>query len=353
MADKMPRIFRTLETRQGRHAFDTIVKAAVAGYLDLRRPGASHSAEFSRLITSTWDKLSVETKRDLAIALANKPDLPRAIVTLILAEPADISAPFLFSSPCLTEHDAALLNSRHTAREDRGARDKRPAATTAMRSRPAARQEQETGDSGGAEAPLRSAAAARDALRALASRRTGGATKAGKATTSERLQPPPAGEASLTLTHEGLMAAARSGARERCLATIAAMLSLPKAAADQLWRDEHGHSLAAALKLLGLQTGDTMSIAMLVHETAGRDITAFEDLRRFFRAITVEDCCRELGLPLRSIAPAGHNPAPHQPLHAEDGGAGYRVASSHRPVAFGRRRNAPSTATVNTSGRKR
>ena len=110
MADRMPRIFRSLETRDGRSAFDTIAKAAVADFLEVRQPATARVADFSHLMTSIWSKLPAATRKQLAIALAPSPHVPRAVVELLLSEPPEISAPFLFSSPCLTRQDAAGLD---------------------------------------------------------------------------------------------------------------------------------------------------------------------------------------------------------------------------------------------------
>ncbi|WP_139802236.1 hypothetical protein [Aurantimonas sp. 22II-16-19i] len=348
----MPRIFRTLETRNGRSAFDTIAKAAVADFLEVRQPAPARIADFSHLMTSIWSKLPAATRKQLAIALAPSPHVPRAVVELLLAEPPEISAPFLFSSPCLTGEDAAALASpedRGTAPDAASPHLADTAAAEATSSRPPAPRRVAPGGGDDTRPPLTSAAAARDALLALARvkpRRAAPQADAPLAAAPVADAPPAepraAAPARPASSIADLLQEARSGSPERTIRMIADRLQLSPEIAATLPIGSDGRALATALKLLGLSAADAMTVVLLVHATAGRDVDAFRALRRFYDDVSETACQEALGLEAGASAKLSNvgTRAKHRPLHAE--GAGLRPATQGRPAAFGRRRNLPS-----------
>ena len=123
---------------------------------------------------------------------------------------------------------------------------------------------------------------------------------------------------------------------------IADRLQLSPQIAATLPTGSDGRALAAALKLLGLSAADAMTVVLLVHATAGRDVDAFRALRRFYDDVSETACQVALGLEAGSSVKLndGRTRGTHRPLHAE--GAGLRPATQGRPAAFGRRRNLPS-----------
>lgn len=351
MVDRMPRIFRTLETRGGQAAFDTIVEAAVAGFLASHRPSPTHVAEFSRLMASIWAKLSVDTKRQLAISLATSSNVPRPVVELLLSEPAEVSAPFLFSSPCLTKDDARAIGSTPDATPSVA-----PASADGTSPPKAPRQEARTkAPRGEAPPPLESAAAARDALRALvrakprqslqrslSSPRTSSLSTEAAAGASDVL--------SCEATAATLVREARAGRPARALALIAASLKLPAETVQDFATDADGTSLAAALKLLDLTIADAMTVLLMVHQTAGQDVAAFAALRQLYERISTEGSAAVLGVKdVSALAPSRTQPqAEHQPLHAPEGRR--RSSTPGQQTVFGRRQNKPS-GIISRSGR--
>ncbi|MBP0617911.1 hypothetical protein [Jiella mangrovi] len=333
MVDKMPRLFRSLETRQGRSAFDTIATAAVAGFLDMRRPGPAHAADFARLIASTWPKLSTETKRQIAISLAKSPDVPRPVVELFLNEPAEIAAPFLFSSPCLTETDVLSLQAAEEAV---------PPAEAARVHLPRQSVEPNVQRSDGAgketaPPPLKNAAAARDALRALVRAKPRPAQPGAQTSETAVFRLEPGTPPFPALLHE-----ARNGNPGGAARAIASTLKLPAQTAVTLVEGEDGTFLAAALKLLDLTTADAMTLVLMVHRTAGHDATAFAALRRVYDGLTKPAARELLGLEAATPidVPVKRDKGQHQPLHVE--GAGLRKGTATRKTTFGRRRQLPS-----------
>ncbi|NDW03054.1 DUF2336 domain-containing protein [Jiella pacifica] len=344
----MPRIFRTLETRGGQVGFDTIVEAAVASFLASNRPSPAHTADFARLVTSTWAKLSLEAKRQLAISLATSPHVPRSVVDLLLVEPAEVSAPFLFSSPCLTKDDARTIGATPDAAPAPGPRQHGPGPALPVRTpRPQGRSHSLA--DAAAQPPLQSAAAARDALRALVRAKPRRPLPA----SSSSPNTPPVG-ASRALGVEGTAAAllreARAGRPDRALTLIASSLKLPAATVETFAMDGDGTPLAAALKLLGLTVADAMTVMMMVHRTAGCDVAAFAQLRRHYEDLSIERSAAALGVSDVPALAASRIPpqAEHQPLYAPE--AQRRPATAGQQTVFGRRRKMPS-AIVSRNGR--
>ena len=348
MVDRMPRIFRTLETRGGQFAFDTIVEAAVASFLASNRPSPGHLADFARLMTSTWTKLSIETKRQMAISLATSPHVPRPVVELLLSESAEVSAPFLFSSPCLTGDDARTIGATQDAAPAAAPVQHGPGSALPVKTpRPQGRPRSHDDDA--AQPPLPSAAAARDALRALMRvkpRRPFPASSPSSDAPSIDASRTPGLEA----TSVALLREARAGRPPRALALIAASLKLPADTVDTLATDGDGRPLAAALKLLGLTVADAMTVLMLVHRTAGRDVAAFAQLRRHYETITIESSAAVLGVnDLPALAVSRKPPqAEHRPLHAPE--SQRRPATTGQQTVFGRRRNTPSGIVSRSGG---
>ena len=350
MADRMPRIFRTLETRNGQSAFDNIAKAAVADFLELRRPAATHVADFGRLLSSIWSKLSREAKQEVAISLATSPHVPRLVVELLIAEPAEISAPFLFASPCLTSHDAASLASTEAPAPLRDAAGhERPDYVIRVQVQQSSTMAPEEDDD--PQIIMKSAAAARDALRALArvqQRRP--PLNIDPAVINARPQPASANPSNpLEFSTAALLQEARRGSPARAVQLIAAALGLAPDVAETLGAGSDGRGLAAALKLLGLSTSDSMTVVLLIHETGGRDVDAFKALRRFTEDVSIEACHVALGLEYRPVASALEDTSrpQHRPLHDE--GAGYRASTRSRQTSFGRRAITPQIARGSNS----
>ncbi len=351
MVDRMPRIFRTLETRGGQVAFDTIVEAAVASFLASPRPSPAHVADFSRLMESIWGKLSVGAKRQLAISLATSPNVPRPVVALLLSEPAEISAPFLFSSPCLTKDDAGAIDS--TSGDVPSASPILPGARPAAAPQPEAPNLSPRTET---SPPLESAAAARDALRALARAKPRHSLRRPlSAKSSSPSSPEAASDVADILPSEATGAAllreARAGRSARALAMVAASLKLPAETVKSFASDADGMTLAAALKLLGLSVADAMTVLLMVHQTAGQDVAAFAALRRLYEGLSIERSAAVLGLESSAAlaaARAATSRSEHRPLHAPEGSR--RTAAPGPQPVFGRRRNTPS-GIVARSGR--
>ncbi|WP_182085585.1 hypothetical protein [Aureimonas sp. ME7] len=318
MKDAAPRIFRSLERQSGQQEFDTVVTAAVSAYGSLRHPSQRQSEDLARLVTPLWARIADETRRGVGAVLSHSPRVPRGIVELLIAAPIEISAPFLVSSPTLS--DADLLSLQQSG-DERVARlvDKRlsrptsvpdplPEPTLEAEPPPAARTLPESPSLSPeflAETPLleprrpvrrseTTVDAVREALRRLAL--TGRSPSTGA--------PAPA-------RLEDLVALAMDREDARFYEGLASALSLSDKILATIMEDASGERLAVALKALAAKSADAMSILMMLKPAIGLDVRAFDRLALYYRTLKVEDC--------RSMVSASRLHAHrHQPVAAPE-----------------------------------
>lgn len=316
MTDASPRIFRTLEKSGGRDSFDNIVLAAVADYAALERPSAAQVRDFGRLVASMYERTGGETRRVLALSLSANASLPRALVERLLAEPVAVSAPFLLASPLLTEADLAALSRRREAglkkilktRID-GPKTPKPAA--ARRRKPASAALDTSPDAPAAPVPRRLSP---DRQTALLSAGTPAPEPSGAFPAIEPDDRPGAeagsAEEALALLRQlalagrtGGSAAPRAPAARADLMTLALdrnedgfhsllanRLLLGPDRLASIRADGSGRELAAALKALGTERADALTMLMMLKSDLGADVAAFEAMGTFYAALDRRQC---------------------------------------------------------------
>ncbi|RIY01276.1 hypothetical protein D3218_07860 [Aureimonas flava] len=301
MKDAAPRIFRSLERQSVQQQFDTVVTAAITAYGALRHPAQRQADDMARLVVPLWHKIGPDTRRNVAAALSHSGRVPRSLVDLLLAEPIEVSAPFLISSPVLEACDIARL---------RGSGDERTARLLDNRTRraegpapQAAEPEATAGEPSGAlpaeaspaepdspslapeflaETPLLEAAppkrrpgpsvdGVREALRRLA--------LTGRSAPSPQ---PVDAEALLLLAMERQEAAFYD--------MLAQALPIEGRTVLEIAADPTGERLAVALKALKTPSADAMSIVMMLKPAVGLDVLTFDRLALFYRTLRAEDC---------------------------------------------------------------
>lgn len=320
MTDRAPHIFRSLERRAGKESFDDVVEAAVAAYGSLRAPSERQARELARLVAPLWSRVGAETRRTAAAVLSHAATVPREVTELLLASPVEIAAPFLVSSPALTESDVARLERSADERVARIARSRReragaapepaaPALGPRIDDAPSIAPDLADLAPEPAAPPVPGAAdEAREALRRLA--------LAGR-------RPAPAERPTFAALHDLALARDEDG----FYAALGALFRLRPETLAQIRDEAGGERLAVALRATGAGAGDAMSVLMMLKPAIGLDVRAFDRLARTYRALGVEDCRRLLDA----------SRAVHQPLTAPD----TRAAESPRPE-FGRRKERPA-----------
>jgi hypothetical protein len=328
MKDDSPRLFRALEKTAGRDGFDTIVSAAVASYGSLRSPGDNQARDFGRLVVPLWDKIQPETRRALAAALSHSPRVPRPIVELLIAEPLEISAPFLMSSPALGATDLLALRTSRDRRLRKIIAGRAASGATASADAPAPDAPSPQAPSATAEPVAAAPAAAAPPAPAAAAPATP-AVPAGRVapeqpvaarpseTSPASVSPPeddvpaplPAPTGAADLIRETLRRLALPGGRDRVAPTLHELVALAVQQdgarfyeglrqaldlADEVLQkiadDESGERLAVAIKALGATPADALTILMMLKPDIGLDVTKFSLMTRFYRALKAEDC---------------------------------------------------------------
>lgn len=358
MKDAAPRIFRSLERQFGLGEFDTVVAAAVATFGSLRNPSATQVEDLSRLVVPLWQRTRDETKRNVAASLSHARRVPRSLVELLLESPVEVSAPFLVSSPALTDHDLARLALSADERVARLVRNRDargtqpPAAPTAPSIAPSTEPVAAAPAEPAAlptERPLPEAAAPSDTAKRLATdtpaegeapseARSGSPEietpslaadflsetpfNARAPSPGRRLPPRNADEARELLRR---LATAGRGqpkrepaglpelmnaafAREDVLfyETLSEIFAFDPATLSRLIEEPSGETLAVALRALKASSADALSILMLMKPAVGLDVATFDSMARFYAALKPEDC--------RAVIDAARANARHMPL---------------------------------------
>ncbi|MBB3934483.1 hypothetical protein [Aureimonas phyllosphaerae] len=303
MKDAAPRIFRSLERQPAQQQFDTVVTAAITAYGALRHPTQRQADDMARLVVPLWGRIGSETRRNAAAALSHSARVPRSLVDLLVAEPIEVSAPFLISSPVLEERDLAHLSATGDERvirllDNRTRRAEGPAPVPAV-SAPAA------AETAAAEPAAAAATAAQPdspslapeflaetpLLEPVASKRRQGPSVDGvrealrrlalTGRTSPQVQP---------VDTEALLLLAMERQEAAFYDMLSQALPIDGRTVLEIAADPTGERLAVALKALKTPSADAMSIMMMLKPAVGLEVLAFDRLALFYRTLKVEDC---------------------------------------------------------------
>ncbi|KQT54258.1 hypothetical protein ASG43_01140 [Aureimonas sp. Leaf454] len=358
MKDANPRIFRSLETAAGSAEFDTIVAAAVSSYGALRRPSELQARDFARLVLPVWDRLRPESKRALGASLSHSENVPRGIVQKLLDEPIEIAAPFLVSSPVLTDADRLKIARDRDLRLPRA---QGPGLPRIEMDAPAADDrtsggEREGGRTAGNEttgftsaavaapqadrAEIRATASAMERPQAWEQRPSAEHKEPGQAAAAvrealRRLVQPGRRSAARRMTLTDLVELSVRGDRLETMSVLADMAGIDERAAERIAEDETGERLAVALKAIGASDADAMTILMMLKPKIGLDVAVFDIMARYYKALKRDDCVLIVGGRRRVEAPA------LEPLF-EDIERPERAAQPR--AAFGRRTERPAAS---------
>ena len=103
--------FRELERPAGARNKDVVLMATVTSFQALSFPGKSELRQFAELFQPLFAGSSAEARREAVAALSQSPNLPLSIAAFIASQPISIAAPFLASSPALSD-DMLIMIAR-------------------------------------------------------------------------------------------------------------------------------------------------------------------------------------------------------------------------------------------------
>lgn len=370
MTDASPHIFRSLEKTIGPEGFDTIVRAAVASYAALQRPSETQARDFGRLVIPLFDRTDAETRRVLAASLSATPRLPRPLVERILAEPIEIVAPFLLSSPLLKSDDIAHL----TARRDPSLKKILVARRLANRTVAEPRRRPKALETPPG-VPQAHESAAAEVSRLTPSRQTAllsmgtntefvggnGSAEISSDALPASVTPPDQAEETRRILrqmvlpgrkpapHErqydrlDLLSLAIAKDREGFYAALAGKLLLDSSAMASIESDEVSEPLAVALRATDVTTADAMTILMMMKPRIGADVVAFEAMERLYAALDAADCAARFGI-------ATHPAAARARLEPQYADLPPLPRGEVRQI-FGRRKTAPTRLPVRREGK--
>ncbi|WP_425306237.1 DUF2336 domain-containing protein [Ciceribacter thiooxidans] len=85
--------------------------ATVTSFENVRHPRKSELRQFAELFAPLFQASSEEARRQAVAALSQNPNVPPAVALFIASQPIAIAAPFLASSPCLSD-DLLIMIAR-------------------------------------------------------------------------------------------------------------------------------------------------------------------------------------------------------------------------------------------------
>jgi uncharacterized protein (DUF2336 family) len=103
--------FRELERPSGARNKDVVLMATVTSFQALSFPGKSELRQFAELFQPLFAGSSMEARREAVAALSQSPSLPLSVTAFIASQPISIAAPFLASSPALSD-DMLIMIAR-------------------------------------------------------------------------------------------------------------------------------------------------------------------------------------------------------------------------------------------------
>ncbi|MFL0693529.1 MAG: DUF2336 domain-containing protein [Agrobacterium tumefaciens] len=101
--------FRELERPAGARNKDVVLMATVTSFQALSFPGKSELRQFAELFQPLFAGSSAEARREAVAALSQSPNLPLSIAAFIASQPISIAAPFLASSPALSDDMLVMI----------------------------------------------------------------------------------------------------------------------------------------------------------------------------------------------------------------------------------------------------
>lgn len=103
--------FRELEKPQGLRKKDVVLMATVTSFENVRHPRKSELRQFAELFAPLFQASSEDARRQAVAALSQNPNVPPAVALFIASQPIAVAAPFLASSPCLSD-DLLIMIAR-------------------------------------------------------------------------------------------------------------------------------------------------------------------------------------------------------------------------------------------------
>ncbi|MFA7415385.1 MAG: DUF2336 domain-containing protein [Rhizobium sp.] len=103
--------YRELEKPLGMRKRDVVLMATVTSFESVPHPTKTELRQFAELFAPIFQASSEEARRQAVAALSQNPNVPPAVALFIASQPIGIAAPFLSSSPALSD-DLLIMIAR-------------------------------------------------------------------------------------------------------------------------------------------------------------------------------------------------------------------------------------------------
>jgi uncharacterized protein (DUF2336 family) len=290
--------FRELERPQAMRKKDVVLMATVTSFEGLPHPSRSELRQFAELFAPLFNASSEEARRQAVAALSQSRNVPPAAAFFIASQPIAVAAPFLISSPCLS-NEALITIARSQGIDHAHAIARRESlspivvdALVGLRYDQNARRADSTDKQAAAEPPAVEVAAPsageterqsrEDQLRRRIKLLAGHVERA----ENDRL-----GLRNISTIQAALLVRfARSREAGLFAGVLADALSASRWLSERIMLDISGQQLATTLKGLGLETSDALFVLTRFYghlEEAGAGESRAETL---WASLDTEDC---------------------------------------------------------------
>ncbi|MCO6176875.1 DUF2336 domain-containing protein [Ciceribacter sp. RN22] len=232
--------FRELEKPQGLRKKDVVLMATVTSFENVRHPRKSELRQFAELFAPLFQASSEDARRQAVAALSQNPNIPPTVALFIASQPIAVAAPFLASSPCLSDDLLIMIARTQGAAHARAIVRRQSLSPTVIDALVGLRHSMGPDRSDGDETVSQQARpdhseALRERIKRLANHLNAAA--------SDRL-----GVRTITSMQEALLVRfARNGEADHFCSTLSEVLSASRWLAERIMLDISGRQLAVTL----------------------------------------------------------------------------------------------------------
>ncbi|HLP66387.1 MAG TPA: DUF2336 domain-containing protein [Rhizobium sp.] len=258
--------FRELEKPQGLRKKDVVLMATVTSFENVRHPRKSELRQFAELFAPLFQASSEDARRQAVAALSQNPNVPPAVALFIASQPIAVAAPFLASSPCLSDDLLIMIARTQGAAHARAIVRRQSLSPTVIDALVGLRHSMGPARSDGGETVSQQARTDRsEALRERIKR------------LANHLNTPPTdrlGMRTITPMQEALLVRfARNGEADHFCSTLSEVLSASRWLAERIMLDISGRQLAVTLTGVAMPADETVFVLKCLYPHLSETVT--------------------------------------------------------------------------------
>ncbi|WP_416796555.1 DUF2336 domain-containing protein [Ciceribacter azotifigens] len=257
--------------------------ATVTSFENVRHPRKSELRQFAELFAPLFQASSDDARRQAVAALSQNPNVPPAVALFIASQPIAVAAPFLASSPCLSDDLLIMIARTQGAAHARAIVRRQSLSPAVIDALVGLRHSMGPVRSGGGETVSRQARtdhseALRERIKRLANHLN--------APVSDRL-----GMRTITPMQEALLVRfARNGEADHFCSTLSEVLSASRWLAERIMLDISGRQLAVTLTGVAMPADETVFVLKCLYPHLSETVTEMTRADVLIKDLDPIDC---------------------------------------------------------------